>query len=107
MARWRMILHNDGVRIYVGYGYSPLLGFFSYVVRGGVKVLDYDILDQVHYHGLPGMLDALVEVRVFTRETVEEALTALPFVDELEDIEDIDARRVAEIVFNVKHAAGE
>jgi hypothetical protein len=106
MPRFKVVLHRDGQRVVVSYGWSATLGFFVTVIRSGTKILDYDGLSP-GYRGLPGLLDALVEAGVFTREAVEEALTALMVVDDPESIDRDELRTVAKIVFNAKTAAGE
>lgn len=106
MARFRMVLTADGVQVRVSYGWSAFLGFFICIRKGGIRVAEVDLLSP-GYRGLPGLLDALVDARVFTREVVEAALEGLLVVDDPANIPDHAVRAVATIAFNVKTAAGE
>ena len=106
MPRFKIVLYRDGQRVVVSYGWSPLLGFFVAVIRGGRKEIDYDIVTE-GYDGLAGLLRSLVSTRIVPQDAVDRALELMPVVEDVADIEDDDARLVATIVTRVKDAAGE
>ena len=106
MPRFKIVLYRGGQRVVVSYGWSPLLGFFLAVIRGGRKEIDYDIVAE-GYDGLAGLLRSLVSTRIVPQDAVDRALELMPVVEDVADIEDDDARLVATIVTRVKDAAGE
>ena len=107
MPKRTLNMKDNGERIRVAYGFDQRgLGFFASINRGKERPVEYDALSD-NYRGLPGLLDALVNAHVFSRDQIQEALGALPIIDTPEDIEDPIVRQAAVIIINVKQAAGE
>jgi len=106
MARWNMTVERDGSAVQATYGYDRALGLFLEVRSPGGRLVEYDALGD-GYDGLPGLIDALIESGVFSRNQVEEALEAMLMVDSVAEVEDLDIRQIALMVERLKQAAGE
>ncbi len=105
MTRHRVVLQGSPRTIIV-YGYDPAgAGYFLTVIKGARRITEYDALRD-DYDGLPGLLRALQVAGVFDVGVMQDALDALVETD-VADIEDDAVRAVAEMISNLKQAAGE
>lgn len=104
MARWNLYFDRDDQKYQILYGWDRQIGFFCSVFVNQVRLIEYDNL-QPGYNHLAGFLAVLTSSGVFSIETVQESVQLLPIIDCLQDIEDLETRRVAEIISNLKKAA--
>jgi len=104
MARFT-ITTPAGIRIV--YGWDPASGFFIEIMdtRRRRRIISYDMFS-VGYDGLRGILQALADSGIVTGDDIHAALDRIPHLEDVSEIEDDCVRLVAQIVSDLKRAAG-